>query len=119
MHLIINHMVKLDHVDNTHCSFLVETIPRFSVKQVSMTHHWNFGISTIISYLISGSSIKNWCSEFHSQLLTCPTQHSFIDLSKVHTAWHTQWIQYDINRCSIFKEWHVFSTNDLSHNTFV
>src|SRR5690606_9544507 len=30
-----------------------------------------------------------------------------------------QWVQYDINRCSIFQEWHILITNDTCNDTFV
>src|SRR5262245_2694614 len=112
MHFIINHVVKFDNIDNTNCSFLVETISRFTIIQVSMTHHWNTCLCTIAGYLISCSSVEDRRSELHTEFLTSPAKNSFIYLSKVHTTWYTQWIQYNVNWCSIFKEWHVFSTND-------
>src|SRR5215204_4165785 len=119
MHLIINHVVKFDHIDNTNCCLLMKTISCFTIIQVSMTKHWNTCLLAIRTDLVSSGSVKNWRCKFYSQLFTCPAKNSFIDLAKVHTAWYTQWIQYDVNRCSIFKEWHVFSTNDLRNNTFV
>ena len=119
MHLIINHVVKFDHIDNTNCCFLVETISRFTIIQVSMTKLWKTGIVAIFTDLVGSCSVKDWRCKFYSELFACPSKNSLIDLTKVHTAWYTQWIQYNINRCSIFKERHVFSTNDLRNNTFV
>src|SRR5688572_10043999 len=119
MHLIINHMVKFDHINNSHGCFLVETVSRFAIKQVSMTHHRDTGFSTIVCDLISSSPVEDWCSEFHPEFLTGPAKNGFIDLSQVHTARHAQRIQYDINRCPIFQERHVFMTNDLGNDTFV
>src|SRR6187401_1132868 len=119
MHLIINHVVKFDHIDNTNRCFLVETISRFTIIQVRMTKHWDTGLLAIGTDLVGGCSVEDWRCKFHPELFSRPTKNCFIDLSKIHTAWYTQWVQYDINRCSIFKEWHVFSTNDLCNNAFV
>ena len=40
-------------------------------------------------------------------------------LPNVHARWHTQRIQNQINRRTIFQEWHVFFGDDLGHNTLV
>src|SRR5437762_5675594 len=119
MHLIINHVMQLDHVDHTDRGFLMEAFTGFSVIQISVTVSWNAGLLAIISNFINRSSVKNWCRESYSQFFSSPTENSFIDLSKVHTARHAKRIQYNINRSSIFKEWHVFFANNLSHNSFV
>src|SRR6185295_17639523 len=111
--------MQLDHINNTYGCFLVELFTGFAIIQVSMTKTGQSGIIYILSYLICSSSIEDRRSEFYTQLLTCPAQYSFIYLAEVHTAWHPERVQYNINRCSVFQEWHVFRTHDLCHDTFV
>ena len=40
-------------------------------------------------------------------------------LSDVHTRRHTQWVQHDIQRTSIRKEWHIFYWKYTGNNTLV
>src|SRR5918993_5157329 len=84
-----------------------------------MTKCRKFSLVDIVSYFFYCSTIKDRCCKFHPEFQTSPSKNSFIDLSKVHPAWYAQWIQYDIHRCSIFQEWHVFRTNNLRNNTLV
>ena len=44
---------------------------------------------------------------------------SLQDLSDVHTGRHTQRVQYDIQRTSIWKEWHIFYRKNSGDNTLV
>src|SRR5436190_411876 len=97
----------------------MEALTGFTVIQESVTVFWNSRLVTIISDFVNRSTIKNGCREFHSQFLSRPSKNSFIDLSKVHTAWHPKWIKDNINRSSVFKEGHVFFTNDLRNDTFI
>src|SRR5699024_4445206 len=60
-----------------------------------------------------------WC---HFNLPTVggsPTKVQFHDLTKVHTAGHTQRVEDHINRGTISEEWHVFHGQDLGDNTLV
>ena len=40
-------------------------------------------------------------------------------LSNVHTGRNTEWVENDVNRCSILKEWHVLNRSNLGDNTLV
>ena len=40
-------------------------------------------------------------------------------LSDVHTRRHTQWVQHDIQRTSIRKEWHIFYWQNTGNYTLV
>ena len=41
------------------------------------------------------------------------------NLSDVHSGRYTQWIQYDIQRSSVWQEWHIFDWQDTGNNTLV
>src|SRR5690554_5809003 len=84
-----------------------------------MSKSWNPCLIGVFIYLIDFGTVKNWSGKFASQFLSCPTQHSFINLTDVHTRWYTQWVQYNFYRSSIIKERHIFLANDTGHNTFV
>src|SRR4030095_3851106 len=111
--------MQLDHVDHSNGCFLVETFAGFTIMQVSMTIHWDRCLFAIFPDLFSCSTIKYWSREFHTEFLSGPSEYSFINLSQVHTTRYTQRVQYNVNRRSIFQEWHVFCTNDLRNNSFV
>ena len=53
------------------------------------------------------------------EFFTGPSKNSFVNLSKVHTGRYTKWVKYDINRCSVFEERHIFFTNNTCNNTFI
>ena len=40
-------------------------------------------------------------------------------LSDVHTGRYAQWVQYDIQRTAIWKEWHIFYRKHAGNNTLV
>src|SRR5689334_8570826 len=111
--------MQLDHVNHTYRCFLVESLSGFTIVQISMTVHGDRCLNAVFPYLFSSCSIENRCCEFHSKFLSSPSEYSFIYLSEVHTAWYTKRIQHNINRSSILKERHVFSTNDLRNNSFI
>src|SRR6476660_3977129 len=105
MHLIIDHVVKFDHIDNANCCLLVETFTGFPIIQICMTVSRNSSLVAVISNFINSGTIKNRRRELHSQFLSRPSKNSFIDLPKVHTARYAKGVKDDINRSSIFKEW--------------
>src|SRR4030095_9887860 len=80
---------------------------------------WQSCFSDMVSNFFNSCSVEDWRCELDTEFQTSPTKNSFIDLPKVHTAWYTEWVQYNINWGSVLKEWHVFSTNNLSNNTFI
>ena len=43
----------------------------------------------------------------------------FENLPNVHTRWNAEWVQNDIDRRAVLKEWHVFDRVDLGDNTLV
>src|ERR1035437_5839328 len=66
-----------------------------------------------------GSTIENWGFKTKSQFLSGPAKYSFVNLSKVHTGRYTQRIQNNVNRSSVFEEWHVFFTHNPCNDTLI
>ena len=69
--------------------------------------------------LFFSGAIKHWrnCTEAHA--FRRPTKVHFQNLTDVHTTRHTQWIQNEINRRTIFKERHIFHRYDFGNHTLV
>ena len=119
MHLIVNHVMQFDDVDDTHGSFLVETLPCFTIIQVCMAKVRKLCLSDQVFNFLYRSTIKYRCSELKAQLFTRPSEDSLIYLPEVHTRWYTKWVQYNVNRCTVFQEWHIFFTYYLGNDTLV
>ena len=66
-----------------------------------------------------GDTVEHRSGDFESEGLGCHTQVRFQHLSDVHPGRHAEWVQHDVNRGSVFEEWHVFFWHDLGHNALV
>src|SRR3546814_9067095 len=84
---------------------------------LSRRRHTNFALVTWSSDVCS--SVLNWSCKTNAQLFSGPTEYRFVNLSQVHTRRHTQWIQNNIHRTSVFQEWHIFFTYDTGHDALV
>ena len=58
-------------------------------------------------------------SELDTELAAGSTEDGFEYLSEVHTRWHTQWVQHEINRTTVLKERHILLTYHLRDDTLV
>ena len=119
MHLIVYHVVQLDHVDDTNCSLLVEALTGFAIVEIRVAEFRQTGFFDQITDFLYGRTVEDWRGKLHTQLLAGPAQNGFIDLAEVHTAWYTERVQNDINRRSVFEERHVFRTYDTCNDTLV
>src|ERR1035437_6373837 len=84
-----------------------------------MTETWQTCLFDMLCNFFNGSAIKYGCRKLQSQFFSGPSQHSFIDLSKIHTGRNAQRVQYDIHWCAIFEEGHVLRTDYLGNYPFV
>ena len=112
-------MVQFDHVDDSHRCLLVETFAGLTVKQEGMTEFRQACVVDVHIDLIHCCTVEDRSGKTHTQFFTGPSEGGFVDLTEVHTAWYAQRVQYDINRCSVFQERHVFLANDLGNDTLV
>ncbi len=119
MHLILNHMSQFQEVCDTYCSRLVEHFTRLTVIKVCRTEVWQSCLVCPISQVLKFCTIEDRCSKLDTQTLTCCTKDCLEYLPKVHTRWHTQWVQNQVNRTTISQEWHIFLTYYLRDNTLI
>src|SRR5664280_71230 len=119
MHLIINHMTQFKHVYYAYGCRLIESFACATIIKVGLSEFWKACLFGVFSYLINSSSIENRCREGKSEFLPGPAKNSFVNLPEVHPRRNTQRVQNDINRCTIFKEGHIFSSYNPGNNTFI
>src|SRR5690554_4558152 len=105
-------MPQLEHIDDTYRCGLVETFTCSPVVEIGLTECRYFCLVSPYGEVIERSTVENGCRKFHSQLFSCPSQHSLEDLSEVHTGRYTQWVQDDIYGCSVGEERHIFLAHD-------
>src|ERR1700754_2003978 len=72
VHLIINHVMQFDYVNDPYRCFLVEAIPCFTIIKVSVTETRQTSLLDMFSDLFNSSTVKDWSSKFHTKLLTGP-----------------------------------------------
>ncbi len=119
VHLVINHVAELEHVDHTYRSELVETVARFTVVEVSLTKARQLRLLDIFLDLRLAGTVEDRRTELHAQLLARPTKDGLEDLAQVHARRYTKWVQNDVDGGSVFQEWHVLIANDAGYNSFV
>ena len=119
MHLVVDHVAKLEHVDHAHRSRLVELLARTAVVQVSTPAARNTRLRRIFVDLVERSTVENRRSELQSQLLAGPAEHGFVNLTEVHTRRHTQRVQADIDDRTVLEERHILVAHDTGHDTLV
>ena len=54
-----------------------------------------------------------------AQVTCCHTKVKLHNLTDIHTRWYPEWVQHDINWCSVWKVRHVFHRNDTGYNPLV
>ena len=119
MHLIFNHVTKLQHVGHTDSSLLVECFTCTAIIQCGLSVARQTGLVCPFVQIVQGRTIKNRSGKLNAQFATGTSQNCFKHLTDVHTWRHTQGIQHNIDRRSISQEWHIFLTDDARHDTFV
>src|SRR5512137_1035687 len=119
MHLIFDHMPQFKHINHTYCSRLVKSFTGTAVMKICYTVHRQFCLLGIFSDLVDGGSVEDRSGKLQTKFLTCPSEDSFIDLSKVHSRRYTERIKNNINRCSVLEERHIFLTDDPCNDTFI
>ena len=119
MHLILNHVTQLQEVSHTNCSWLVELLTCLTIIEVSRTEARQTSLICPFRKVFQLSTVKDRSSELNTQLLTCSTEDTLKDLTKVHSRRHTQWVQYHINRTTVCHEWHILKTNYLRNDTLI
>ena len=85
MHLVINHMTELDHIDDSDCRRLVEPVTCTSIPQICLTISWKTCLVCIFADVIKGGTVEDRRAEFESELCSGPTENCLVNLTEVHT----------------------------------
>ena len=90
VHLVFNHVTKLQEVSYAHGSRLVELLTCFAIVEVSRAETGQFGLVCPLGKVFKVGTVEDRCCEFQAQLLTGSTEDGLENLSQVHTRRHTQ-----------------------------
>ena len=112
-------MTKFQEVSHTYSCRLVETFTSTTIVKISFTITRYTSFITPFVEVIDICTIEDRSSKLNTKFFTCPTKHSFENLTKVHTRRHTKRVQTNVNWSTISEERHIFLTNNFRNNTFV
>src|SRR6056297_846123 len=119
MDLVVDQVVKFQHVDVAHRRLLLH---RFAGSAVDQTHLAVGGKSGIGQTLVDfrfGRPVEHRRDGLKAHLGTGPTEVSFQDLADVHSRGNAQRVEHDLNRRPVGQERHVFDRQNLGDHTLV
>ena len=117
MHLVVDHVVQLEHVDVADGGGLVEAFASFAVIEVGATVFGKACFAHVTVNLLECGTVENRGLETFVEFFACPAQHSLVNLAKVHSRRNAEGVQDDVDRCAVGEERHVFGTYNLGHDT--
>ena len=119
MELVINHVVKFDHVHDTNGHTIIKWLTSASIIKncLSITIHTCF--TNGIPEIVCASSIKDRRCNMDTKVASSHTKVKFHNLTNIHTRWHPKWVQHDINWCPVWKIRHILNWNNAGNNPFV
>ena len=85
MHLVVNHMAELDHIDDTHGCRLVEVISGTSVPELGLSVTWQTRLVGKLVDFLNACTVKDRGAELDSELLSGPSENCFVNLAEVHS----------------------------------
>ena len=84
MHLVLDHVAKLEHVGYTNSSQLVELLAGGAVIELRGAVTGQTCLVGPLTEIIQCGTVENGSGELHAQLLAGSTQHGLEDLTDVH-----------------------------------
>ena len=85
MHLVIDHVSQLDHVDHTDSRRLVEPLTCSAVPEMRLAVSWEAGLVGVVADLLDGGTIEDRRAELQAKPCSGPSENSLVDLSEVHS----------------------------------
>ena len=119
MHLVVHHVVQLNHIDVADRNLLMELFAGATVIDVHASVFGKTGLAHQFVNLINTCTVEDRGGEPHSEFLAGPAEDGFINLSQVHTGRHAQRVQDDVHRCTVSEERHILLLDDLGDDTLV
>ena len=119
MHLVIDHVAELDHVDDTDCRILVKPVTCTSIPEMSPAELRETCLVSILAEFVKACTVENRSAELHAELLACPSENCLVNLSEVHSGRHTERVEDNVHRSSVLEERHILLPDNLGHDTLV
>ena len=119
MHLVLNHVTKLEEVGDTHCSRLVETLSCFTIIEICRTKVRKSCLICPLCEVLKFCTIKDRCCKLHTELASSSSEDGLENLAEVHTRRHTKRVKHQVNWSSVCEERHILLANNLRNNTLV
>ena len=111
--------MKFEHVfDTDHC-FFFEWFTRSSIIELNFSISWDSSLFHELRNLFCRHTIEDWCCHLDSKFFRSTTEMRFKHLTDIHTRKYTERVQKNVNRRSIFHEWHIFYWYDSRNDTLV
>jgi len=119
VHLVLDHVAELKHIDDAYGGRLVKAVACAAVVEVGLAETWQTGLVGPFVKVVERSAVEDRCREFLAQLAAGPSEYGLEDLSEVHTRGHAQRVKHDIDRSAVGEERHVFLTYHAGYDTLV
>ncbi len=119
MHLVLDHVAELEHVDHSHGGRLVETLAGAAVIEIGLSVAGHSGLVGPLVEILEGSTVEDRGGKLLAKLAAGPAKHGLEDLAEVHSRRHTQRVQNDIHRRTVSEERHILLAHDARHDTLV
>ncbi len=119
MNLVVNKVVKLEHVDVADRCLLLHHFPGSTISQEGLTFFRQIRFTQSFSHFLFRSSIKHRTDRSVSKLAGGPAKVRFQNLPHVHATGNAQRIQNDVDGRSIFKVRHIFDRQHLGNHTLI
>ena len=85
MHLVIDHVAELDHVDDTDSGILVEPVTCTAVPEMSPSESRQPCLVSVFAELVDARTVENRGAELDTENLSGPSENSLVDLAEVHS----------------------------------
>src|SRR5687768_13999387 len=108
--------MQLDDVHDTNSCLFLECVTSATIKELNFTIPWEASFFKLLLNNFVWYAIKWWCGNLVPECFCSHTEMSLKELTKVHTAWNTKWVQNDVNWGTVFHEWHVFFWQNTCDN---
>src|SRR3989344_7547431 len=102
MNLIFNHMMKFQNIHIPNSYWLVKIFNSSSITKSHFSTSRKTSINKLFFYFHISRAGKRRNNSLIAQSMSSKTQVQFQNLSKIHTAWHTERGKNNIHRPSIF-----------------
>ena len=112
MDLVLYQVVQLQHVGHANGDRSVELLAALPVAQRDLAVGWEAGRFKFGDDLLFGRAVKDWRGALQALLCKRPAEVRLKQLANVHAARHAERIEDDVNRGSVWEEWHVLNWED-------